>query len=197
MGSSSGSWKGSTAALPPGTEYGEFLHLDKRFTDFAEVRKEIENETFRVAGQNKGVSKLPIHLKIYSPNVLNLTLVDLPGLTKVSRFSDIGHGPLTPLSDPYLSFLYSFRSQSVTSHQISKDKSMDSFRATFPNQIGTFWHAGPLLHDIHSPPPIFAWPCTLAVSLSPSPQRMLTWPTQTVLSSPGQLTLKDAGLLAC
>lgn len=72
----------------PGTptyeEYGEFLHLDKRFTDFAEIRREIENETFRVAGQNKGVSKLPIHLKIYSPNVLNLTLVDLPGLTKVS-----------------------------------------------------------------------------------------------------------------
>lgn len=65
-------------------EYGEFLHLDKRFTDFAEIRREIENETFRVAGQNKGVSKLPIHLKIYSPNVLNLTLVDLPGLTKVS-----------------------------------------------------------------------------------------------------------------
>ncbi|EST07195.1 Dynamin, GTPase domain protein [Kalmanozyma brasiliensis GHG001] len=64
-------------------EYGEFLHLDKRFTDFNEIRREIENETFRVAGQNKGVSKLPIHLKIYSPNVLNLTLVDLPGLTKI------------------------------------------------------------------------------------------------------------------
>ncbi|KAK0552380.1 Dynamin- GTPase protein [Tilletia horrida] len=64
-------------------EYGEFLHLDKRFTDFAEIRREIENETYRVAGQNKGVSKLPIHLKVYSPNVLNLTLVDLPGLTKI------------------------------------------------------------------------------------------------------------------
>lgn len=64
-------------------EWGEFLHLDRRFTDFNEIRREIENETFRVAGQNKGVSKLPIHLKIHSPNVLNLTLVDLPGLTKV------------------------------------------------------------------------------------------------------------------
>jgi dynamin 1-like protein len=29
------------------------------------------------------VSKLPINLKIYGPGVLNLTLVDLPGLTKV------------------------------------------------------------------------------------------------------------------
>ncbi|BGP24158.1 dynamin GTPase [Rhodotorula toruloides] len=64
-------------------EYGEFLHIDKRFYDFGEIRKEIENETLRVAGGNKGISRLPIHLKIYSPNVLNLTLVDLPGLTKI------------------------------------------------------------------------------------------------------------------
>lgn len=65
------------------TEYAQFLHVDKRFTDFDEVRKEIEAETFRVAGQNKGISKLPINLRVYSPNVLDLTLVDLPGLTKV------------------------------------------------------------------------------------------------------------------
>ncbi|KAJ7582058.1 Dynamin central region-domain-containing protein [Mycena floridula] len=65
------------------SEWAQFLHVDKRFTDFAEVRKEIEQETFRVAGQNKGISKLPISLRIYSPNVLDLTLVDLPGLTKI------------------------------------------------------------------------------------------------------------------
>jgi dynamin 1-like protein len=29
------------------------------------------------------VSSKPINLKIYSPRVLNLTLVDLPGMTKV------------------------------------------------------------------------------------------------------------------
>ncbi|KAI0285645.1 dynamin protein dnm1 [Russula brevipes] len=68
---------------PDGEEWGQFLHLDKRFVDFAEIRREIEQETFRVAGQNKGVSKLPIHLRICSPNVLDLTLVDLPGLTKI------------------------------------------------------------------------------------------------------------------
>ncbi|KAG2012099.1 dynamin protein dnm1, variant 2 [Coprinopsis cinerea AmutBmut pab1-1] len=68
---------------PPYTEWGQFLHVDKRFTDFNEIRKEIEQETFRVAGQNKGVSKLPISLRIFSPNVLDLTLVDLPGLTKI------------------------------------------------------------------------------------------------------------------
>src|SRR5581483_5323088 len=65
-------------------EYGEFLHAaNQKFTDFTEIRREIEAETARVAGQNKGISRSPIQLKIYSPKVLNLTLVDLPGLTKV------------------------------------------------------------------------------------------------------------------
>ncbi|KAF9647684.1 hypothetical protein BDM02DRAFT_3261534 [Thelephora ganbajun] len=72
-----------TPSIPTSTEWGQFLHVDKRFTDFNEIRKEIEQETFRVAGQNKGISKLPINLRIYSPNVLDLTLVDLPGLTKI------------------------------------------------------------------------------------------------------------------
>ena len=35
------------------TENAEFLHLNRRFTDFEEIRREIEAETFRVAGQNK------------------------------------------------------------------------------------------------------------------------------------------------
>lgn len=74
----------SPAPSPQGDrEWGQFLHLDKRFSDFDEIRKEIEQETLRVAGQNKGISKLPIHLRIYSPDVLDLTLVDLPGLTKI------------------------------------------------------------------------------------------------------------------
>ncbi|KAI5968476.1 DNM1 [Candida theae] len=65
-------------------EWGEFLHIpNKRFYNFREIRQEIENETLRIAGENKGISRLPINLKIYSPNVLNLTLVDLPGLTKI------------------------------------------------------------------------------------------------------------------
>ncbi|KAI8554785.1 hypothetical protein RHMOL_Rhmol05G0123900 [Rhododendron molle] len=65
-------------------EYGEFLHLPgKRFYDFAEIRKEIQAETEREAGGNKGVSDKQIRLKIYSPNVLDITLVDLPGITKV------------------------------------------------------------------------------------------------------------------
>uniref|UniRef100_A0A3B4BTU2 dynamin GTPase n=1 Tax=Pygocentrus nattereri TaxID=42514 RepID=A0A3B4BTU2_PYGNA len=66
------------------TEWAEFLHCKgKKFTDFDEVRQEIEAETDRVTGANKGISPIPINLRVYSPHVLNLTLIDLPGITKV------------------------------------------------------------------------------------------------------------------
>ncbi|XP_039339471.1 dynamin-3 isoform X2 [Mauremys reevesii] len=66
------------------TEYAEFLHCKgRKFTDFDEVRQEIEAETDRVTGLNKGISSIPINLRVYSPHVLSLTLVDLPGITKV------------------------------------------------------------------------------------------------------------------
>ncbi|KAL3814369.1 hypothetical protein ACJIZ3_015637 [Penstemon smallii] len=71
---------------PDGTdeEWGEFLHLPgKKFFDFNEIRREIQAETEREAGGNKGVTDKQIRLKIFSPNVLDITLVDLPGLTKV------------------------------------------------------------------------------------------------------------------
>ncbi|XP_042238349.1 dynamin-like isoform X3 [Homarus americanus] len=65
-------------------EYGEFLHKKgEKFSNFDEIRKEIEADTDRITGQNKGISPVPINLRVYSPNVLNLTLIDLPGLTKV------------------------------------------------------------------------------------------------------------------
>lgn len=35
----------------------------------------------------QGISPEPIYLKIFSPKVLNLTLVDLPGITKVDSAS--------------------------------------------------------------------------------------------------------------
>lgn len=66
-------------------EWAEFMHLPrKRFTDFAAVRKEIADETDRETGRSKAISGVPIHLSIYSPEVVNLTLIDLPGLTKVA-----------------------------------------------------------------------------------------------------------------
>lgn len=72
-------------------EWGKFLHLkERKMTDFDEICEEIERETERVTGTNKGISSEPIRLKIYSPRVLNLTLVDLPGVTKVP----VGDQPL-------------------------------------------------------------------------------------------------------
>uniref|UniRef100_A0A8C4EHF6 Dynamin-2 n=1 Tax=Dicentrarchus labrax TaxID=13489 RepID=A0A8C4EHF6_DICLA len=66
-------------------EYAEFLHCKgKKFVDFDEVRSEIEAETDRITGSNKGISPVPINLRVYSPHVLNLTLIDLPGMTKVA-----------------------------------------------------------------------------------------------------------------
>uniref|UniRef100_A0A7N6ALE6 Dynamin-2 n=1 Tax=Anabas testudineus TaxID=64144 RepID=A0A7N6ALE6_ANATE len=72
-------------------EYAEFLHCKgRKFVDFDEVRQEIEAETDRLTGTNKGISPIPINLRVYSPNVLNLTLIDLPGMTKVA----VGDQPL-------------------------------------------------------------------------------------------------------
>ena len=64
-------------------EWAEFLHAPgKKFTRFSDVRREIEDETDRETGRNRGISNKPINLTVYSPNVMDLTLVDLPGLTK-------------------------------------------------------------------------------------------------------------------
>lgn len=50
-------------------EYAEFLHCkNKKFTNFEDVRKEIVAETDRVTGSNKGISSVPINLRVYSPN---------------------------------------------------------------------------------------------------------------------------------
>ncbi|KAI8079797.1 Dynamin central region-domain-containing protein [Halteromyces radiatus] len=76
-------------------DYAEFLHVPKqKFFDFDMVRMEIEQDTARVTASNKGISRQPIHLKIYSKHVLNLTLIDLPGLTQLpidDQPADIEH----------------------------------------------------------------------------------------------------------
>lgn len=74
----------TAASVASQPEWAEFHHIpNRRFTNFQDVKREIENETARIAGSNKGINRQPINLKIYSPHVLSLTLVDLPGLTKV------------------------------------------------------------------------------------------------------------------
>jgi len=70
---------------PKGSEeYAEFSHLKgERVRDWNLVRKEIEEETQKIAGQNKGISSMPIIVRIFSPNVVDLNIVDLPGITKI------------------------------------------------------------------------------------------------------------------
>ena len=64
--------------------WAKFLHNEEKiYQDFGEVRNEIEKLTEDVAGNNKGISSEPIRLRIFSPYVLNLTLIDLPGMTRV------------------------------------------------------------------------------------------------------------------
>ncbi|KAF7990472.1 hypothetical protein HCN44_000277 [Aphidius gifuensis] len=64
-------------------EFAEFKHTESKKFRIDEVCKEIEDETDKSTVGDKGINHEPITLKIYSPTVLNLTLVDLPGLTKV------------------------------------------------------------------------------------------------------------------
>jgi dynamin 1-like protein len=71
-------------AAPGEPEWAEFLHrAGQRFTDFERVRQEILAETERGAGADRGVSDRPIRLRVFSPHVLTMTLVDLPGLARV------------------------------------------------------------------------------------------------------------------
>lgn len=66
-------------------EWGEFLHRKgQKWFDFEKIREEINAQTDRITGpSNKCLSDTPISLTIYSRNVVDLTLVDLPGITKV------------------------------------------------------------------------------------------------------------------
>ncbi|XP_071735387.1 dynamin-related protein 3A-like [Rutidosis leptorrhynchoides] len=86
-------------------EYGEFLHLPgHKFFNFSQIRSEIQDETEREVGGNRRVSNKEICLKVYSPRVLDMTLVDLPGMTKVP----VGDQPLdieTQIRNMILSYI--------------------------------------------------------------------------------------------
>ena len=72
-------------------EWAVFHHKPGEiFVDWDEVKQEIVAETINECGPNKLISKKPISLKFYSPNVLSLTIIDLPGVTRVP----VGDQPL-------------------------------------------------------------------------------------------------------
>ena len=55
----------------------------EKWYDFAAIRTEIEERTAVIAGGSKNISMEKISLTIHSPNVVDVVMVDLPGMTKV------------------------------------------------------------------------------------------------------------------
>lgn len=56
---------------------------NEKITDFEEVKKRIEKLTEKDAGNKKGIIDSPIVMTVYSKSVPDLSLVDLPGITKI------------------------------------------------------------------------------------------------------------------
>jgi dynamin 1-like protein len=56
---------------------------NKKFTDFAEVKQTIDFLTDKVCGKSKNIVDKPIVLTVYSHTCPDLTLVDLPGITRI------------------------------------------------------------------------------------------------------------------
>ena len=66
------------------SEYGEFPGLGiGKITNFADIQRTLFDLNLAVPA-NEAVSNEPIDLRIYSPNVPDLTLIDLPGYVQIS-----------------------------------------------------------------------------------------------------------------
>lgn len=65
-------------------EYGEFPGLGLgKMTNFADIQRTLTDLNLAVSA-SEAVSNEPIDLRIYSPNVPDLTLIDLPGYVQIS-----------------------------------------------------------------------------------------------------------------
>lgn len=71
----------SISADKPFAVFGD--QKDEKISDFEEVKRKIEHLTEKDAGNRKGIIDSPIILTVYSKNVPDLSLVDLPGITKI------------------------------------------------------------------------------------------------------------------
>lgn len=52
----------------PDEEYAKFEHIERKLTNFDEVKAEIEKETDNKTGKTKTISDTPINLEIVSPH---------------------------------------------------------------------------------------------------------------------------------
>jgi hypothetical protein len=71
----------SEPTTTPWATFGEVP--GKKFTDFDKVRETIEMLTDKVAGKNKNIVDEPITLTVHSHTCPDLTMVDLPGITRI------------------------------------------------------------------------------------------------------------------
>lgn len=55
----------------------------KKFANMVEVKDSIVALTDKIAGDKKNIVDKPIVLNIYSPTCPDLTLIDLPGITRI------------------------------------------------------------------------------------------------------------------
>jgi replication fork clamp-binding protein CrfC len=55
----------------------------KKWTNFDQVREQIEAVTDKVCGAKKGIIDKPIILQVFSHTCPDLTLIDLPGITRI------------------------------------------------------------------------------------------------------------------
>ena len=70
---------------PDAKPYGIFsVEPNTKYTDFDKIRMKIEELTDLVAGKKKGIVDDPIKLVIFSNECPDLTLIDLPGITRVA-----------------------------------------------------------------------------------------------------------------
>ena len=70
--------------IPEGQQpWAKFEELSQKFTNFKEVKASIEFLTDKVCGKTKDIKDVPIVLSVYSPTCPDLTLIDLPGITRI------------------------------------------------------------------------------------------------------------------
>lgn len=63
--------------------YGMFKGDETKYQDFDTIRKIIEKKTNELCGNNKGIVDKPIILKVYGEDCSDLTVIDLPGITRI------------------------------------------------------------------------------------------------------------------
>lgn len=125
---------------PCDEEYAVFFHKPgKKFTDFQDVKTEITEETSRDPGP-VGFSSVPILLKIYSPKVLKLTLVDLPGLIRVT-VGDQSEDSITEVRKMVLQYISQEKSLilavSPANQDIANSDALEIAKTVDPNRIRT------------------------------------------------------------